>query len=362
MAERNTKSNYLYFIIGFLVLLIVSIVGFGVIRGRQGNDNFVVSASIFPIYDITRNIMNGAEGVEVNLILPVGATPHGFTYSASDQSRIENSDLVFSVGHELDGWIVDMVGDRDKDVMQLDSGIDLIKYADLEDGHDESKDSGQDKHDEKEHNEEIDEQGHNEVDQHNKEVEKEEHSKEDGHTEEEGSHDKHDHGEYDPHYWLSLENGIQIAENIAEKLIEVNVDNKSIYENNLSDYKKALDDALSSNQEKMANLSKNEIITFHDAFNYLAREYNVDIVATIEESPGETPTAEYISEVGETIEKYDVRVLFKEPQLSEEIIQPLADDYNATVSNMDPLGGGEETESYINLISFNINNLSQALK
>lgn len=62
-----------------------------------------VAVSIFPIYDIARNI--GGERARVVFIIPAGADPHTFEPRPSEAIRLQKSDLFIGVSREFDGWV-----------------------------------------------------------------------------------------------------------------------------------------------------------------------------------------------------------------------------------------------------------------
>ena len=123
------------------------------------------------------------------------------------------------VGHLLDNWIENLVDDKSK-VVVVDKNISLMRYED--DDHDEhEKDhASHDNHDDhdKDHDDDHD-KDHD--DDHDKDHD-------DDHDKDHDDHAGHAHGEFDPHYWLSPSNGIQIAFNIKEELKRLD-SNKSDY-------------------------------------------------------------------------------------------------------------------------------------
>ena len=52
----------------------------------------------------------GAGRVELSALLPVGASPHGYSPGARDVARVAEADVVFTVGLGLEaGWLEDLV-------------------------------------------------------------------------------------------------------------------------------------------------------------------------------------------------------------------------------------------------------------
>lgn len=274
-----------------------------------------LAASVFPIADIARNV--AGPQVDVVTILPPGASEHTFEPSIADQARLRDVEALFVVGLELDDWAGRSAQAANPNVEIVDMS-EHVELRDYEAGlHDEHEEDGEDE----------------------------------------------DHAEegYDPHYWLSLANAQLIAEAIKDKLIELDPDNAASYRENYAKYRDELEQLKDESRSKFAALEEREIITFHNAFAYFAAENELEIVAVVEEFPGKSPSAAYIQEVGAVIEAKNVRVLFKEPQLSDEVVEALARDYDATVATLDPIGGVDGRTSYIGLIRYNVDTVVAAL-
>jgi ABC-type Zn uptake system ZnuABC Zn-binding protein ZnuA len=268
-----------------------------------------VAASIFPVYDIARNI--AGDKMNVVYLLPAGASEHTFEPSLAEQRAVAASKVVFVIGEELDNWAVKLADSSGVPTLALSESIELKESAEKEE-----------------------------------------------HTEEET---KHEHGEHDPHYWLSITNARQIATNIATKLTEIDPQHKDYYAQNLAAYQQKLQETYSAAKAKLADIKSNQIITFHEAFAYFADELGLEVVATIEPFPGKEPTISYLQEVGQIIKAKNVKVLFKEPQLSDNIISPLANDYQAEIRTLDPIGGLDGRNSYIDTYLYNVETIAEAL-
>lgn len=360
----------------FAILVAVALPGilylaFAQDSGEQDDETLKIAASIFPVYDIAQNIVG--DNAEIVQVLPSGSSPHTYEPDAAKQSELNNIDALFMIGNELDEFAEDSVSasnDRYKKVV-VDKNIDLME-SDHSHSHDEEHDDEEQKdngshEEEKDHNEEGDEHGEehekHEEDDHNEDEASED---ADGHEEEhkEEHEDEHKHGEYDPHYWLSVDNAKEIAETIYTEVSEIDPSNESEYKQNYETYISELDE-LKTELDEILDVdemnSERKIITFHNAFGYFAEEYNIEIVATIEEFAGQEPSPEYINGVVAEIEEYNIETLFKEPQLPDTIVDALSNDYNVDVLTIDPLGGAEGRNSYIELMRYNAEQISQAL-
>ena len=88
----------------------------------------------------------------------------------------------------------------------------------------------------------------------------------------------------------------------------------------------------------------------------------MEIVDTFQPSPGMEPTPQELADLHNSVSEHGVKALFIEPQLSQDIVDPFADDVNLPIYVIDPLGGLDNRQSYIELIKYNVDTIYQALK
>ena len=159
--------------------------------------------------------------------------------------------------------------------------------------------------------------------------------------------------ENNPHIWLSLKQAIIIVENISLYLSEIDPANSQFYEQSAAKYIeeiKAKDSRFSEGFEKKHD---KKFIQFHEAWNYFAEDYGLQIVATIEPFPGKEPTPKYLTDIEEIIRENDIKVVFSEPQLNDRIVLFLSDEMDIKVQILDPIGGSEERMGYLSLMQYN---------
>lgn len=292
----------------FLVICLLLLSGCSTSNVDVVEEKLKVGATIFPIYDIVREI--GGDRIDLVQLVPTGVSPHTFELTPSLAAAFEDRDLVFAVGHELDGYATDLADNGV--VVTVDRGIDLLAFED-------------------EH--------------------------EDAHE------DEHVHGEFDPHYWLSSYNGKVIAKNVMEDLSALDPENAEFYLENLKAYQAEID--LSADKwKKLFEDSENEanLIVFHDAWAYFARDFGLKIVGHFENEPGKEPTAKELAELHDLAKEYQVKTVFSEPQLSPDLIKPFVDDLGLKLEVLDPLGGLEGRESYLKMLEYNVMTVYEALR
>lgn len=274
----------------------------------------IIASTIFPIHDIVRTI--GGENIEAQLILPPGASPHTFELSPSDILRLQNTKLIFTIGHGIDNWSIAIADTSpDIEVITLDQNIPLRNSADLNEQY-----------------EALINNAPSSVISN------------------------------DPHYWLSPNNAIIMAKTISTKLSQLDPAHTLDYKTNYLNFSNELETKIKKWQAQINNLPNRSIITFHDAFYYFAETFDLQIIATFEPSAGREPTARYMDTLTREIKKYNITTLFLEPQLYTESMRQFAKDNKLSLWTLDPIGGLDERSSYTKLIDYNIETLIQALQ
>lgn len=296
---------------------------------QSQNDKPVVVASIFPLYDIVRIV--GGEEVEAILLLPPGSSPHTFDPIPSTLRKVTDAQKVFMIGHQLDMWAEDLANSAGNvDVVVVDTSISLQENVNHH-GHDEH-------HEEENFDEWVN-------------------------LEEEYFLDVgHDQGEIDPHYWLNPENAGIIATTVANELSKVYPEHAQEFASRAQAFSKDIESRSAAWKQQIAALGDHvDIITFHDAFGYFAKYFDIHVVATVEPFAGKEPTPQYLKELRDTIQAQEASALFLEPQLSSDAIRSFAQDTGIPVGVLDPIGGVEGRNSYIELISYNVQTIVETL-
>ena len=295
-----------------------------------------VVASIKPIHSLASYLMDGVG--KPDLIVDGYASPHGFAMKPSHAKMLQNADLIFWVGEDLESFLEKPLKSIAKKAEKIElmeiKGLNKLEFRErnIFEGHD---DHGHDEHKEDEHKE----HGHKEDkhDEHGHDDHKEDEHKEHGHKEDKhDDHHEHAHGEHDPHIWLDPMNAKVILKEMAEHLIENDQENASTYKANL---KKALKDLDKLTKKVKSELNKDfKSIVFHDAYQYFEKRFDVNVLGAFTVNTDVLPGAEQLSEIREIIEHDKVSCVFSEPQFNPDIINAVAKDMNIKTGVLDPLG------------------------
>ena len=271
-----------------------------------------VVASIKPLHSLISYVMDGVGTPDI--IIDGSSSPHTFQLKPSHASMLQEADIVFWIGEDLESFLetpLDSIAKNAKRVTLMDSNeIDLLKFREKNvfDDHDEHGDE----HDE--HGDEHDEHG-DEHDDH---------------------HDGHAHGEFDIHFWLDPEIAKTIVTIVARELSEIDAANKSTYEANA---KKAINDLDTLIAETRSKINSDATyIVFHDAYQYFEKRFGIEVIGALTVNPEVLPGAKQLAEIREVIEHEKVNCLFSEPQFNPSIAKTIAQDTGVKASVLDPLG------------------------
>ena len=166
-----------------------------------------------------------------------------------------------------------------------------------------------------------------------------------------------------PHVWVSISNAIAQVKNIGDQLATLDPNNAEKYKSNTEIYIKKLEVQREKMHKSLDTIVNRDIITFHEAFPYFAKEFNFNIVGVIEREPGSAPSAKELQESVEQVKKLNVKALFAEPQYPAKSAQTIATETGTKVYTLDPVVTGPmEAEAYINIMDNNLKVLEEALK
>jgi ABC-type Zn uptake system ZnuABC Zn-binding protein ZnuA len=268
-----------------------------------------IAASLPTIADLAKQV--GGEHIQVVTILKPGANPHTFEPTPAEAKDISQAQIVFTIGHGIDHWAVNLVGgNQNTKVVQLDRNVPLFTdaYADADD----RQLSGFD-------------------------------------------------GQ-DPHYWLAPSNAVIMTQTIADELAQLDPLHRSDYQNNAAIYQAKLQSLDTDLRTQLAPFSERNLATFHNAFSYFARAYHLRIVAVFEEFSGKEPSPSFVAKFIDTMKKDQIHVIFTEPQSSAITLEPIAKDLQVKMAQLDDIGGVPGRDSYIELLQFNTQVIIKALQ
>lgn len=266
-----------------------------------------VIASIVPLADFARQV--GGNRVDVILMLPPGSSPHTYEPTPKTIQEISGASIFIKIGAGLEFWTDRIINAVNPDikVVECSEGIDLIK-----------------------------------LDTRNRTT---------------GGH-----GAVDPHIWLDPLNSVKIIEKIRAAFSASDPGNSSFYKKNATGYIRKLKELDSEIAGRIATFRTKKYVTFHPAWNYFARRYGLEIAGVIKEGAGHEPTPKHLGRILLELKKMRNPVIFAEPQFSPKTAEAIAREAGGKVLFLDPIGGQEGRETYIDIMRYNLSVLESAMK
>ncbi|NBR01828.1 MAG: zinc ABC transporter substrate-binding protein, partial [Alphaproteobacteria bacterium] len=272
-----------------------------------------VVASIKPVHSLVAAVMQDVGAPD--LIVEGAASPHTYSLKPSQARKLQDADLVFWIGHELEAFLekpIDGIATGATAVSLLDShGLTRITFREggaFDDhGHDHDDHGHDEKHDDHGHDEKHDDHGHDE------------------------KHDDHGHDE-------KHDNAKVLVHEIEEALSEADPDNAAAYAANADKVMGKLDSLVAEIDAELQPVKGRGYIVFHDAYQYFETRFGMTAVGSITVSPEVLPGAERVAELQEKVRHLNATCVFSEPQFEPKLVATVTENTDAGTGVLDPLG------------------------
>ncbi len=170
-------------------------------------------------------------------------------------------------------------------------------------------------------------------------------------------------GVTNPHFWVSISNAITQVENISSKLQQLDPIHKKQYQANTEQYIVRLTELKTKMHMELAEIKNRDIITFHEAFPYFAKEFDLNIITVIEREPGSQPSAGELSRTIDLIHKTKVKAIFAEPQYPAKSAETIGKETKLKIYTLDPgVTGSIQIDAYEKIMESNLAVLKEALR
>lgn len=285
------------------IFLILTFFTFNVISVDASNQRLEVVTSFSILEDITKEL--GGEHINIINLVPRNNDAHMYIPTPSDAAAIDKADLIIFNGLGFEGWIYRLLEDASGRGVQLNAsrGVDFIMND----------------------------------------------------------------NEVDPHAWQSFQNIKIYVINISEMLIMLMPQFSEYLLNRQKVYLKKLDDLENELNRKISkiSISKRIVVTSHDAFGYLGREFNIKFLAPQGFSLDVEATAKDVAAVVDQIRNKQVSAIFVENINNPKLLNTIAKEANVEVggrlysdalSEIDGLA-----DSYLNMMQHNIQSIIKSL-
>jgi len=244
--------------------------------GGSSGDKLAVVATTTQIADFARNV--GGDAVDVHQILQPNTDPHEYEPRPSDVTATAGAKLVLESGDGLDSWMDKVVSESGADAKVVDLANRLPVTVPGETSGPEAS-------------------------------------------------------QYDPHWWHDPVNAEAAVREIRDAMTAADPSNRRTFEGNATAYLAELHRLDSGIQRCIDSVppDQRKLVTDHDAFNYFAKRYGIQIVGAI--IPSQTTEAQAsagdISRLAEEVRREHVRAIFPESSINPDVAHALANQTGA---------------------------------
>ena len=294
---------------------------------RPVGERLQVVATTTIVGDVVRNI--GGDAIDLTIMLPVGADPHGFEPAPADIAAVNSADAVFINGLELEHFLEPLLENAGGNarITAVSDGITPITGF-----------------------EEHEEEGEHEEEQH-------------------AENEEHEHGGNDPHTWTDPNNVMVWVDNIQRTLSELDPANADTYAANAAAYKTELQALDSWIKEEVARVpaANRQLVTDHAVFGYFAARYGFEQAGAV--VPGYStlsePSAQDVAGLEDTLRGLGVKAIFVGNTANSALSQRVAGDtaiqvvpvYTGSLSRADG-----PAATYLDYMRYNVGAFVGALK
>jgi zinc transport system substrate-binding protein len=287
-----------------LVLAAAGLTGVGCLRRAAAPPR--VAATVFPLYDLVRRV--AGDRLEVSLVLPAGADPHGYEPRPRDVAALSDAGLVFAVGLGLDPWAQGMAraaGAGEARVFELGPLMDPILAPA-------------------------------------------------GVIRQEPF--------IDAHFWTDPVRALRAVDVIVDALSGLDPAGAPFFRERAQDLRRSIEAAHKEVAARAASWPRRRIVTFHGSLFYFAARYGLQVVGVVEPVPGTEPTAQHVQAVVELLRGPQPAALFVEPQLDGQLARSIAREAGVGVHEVDGMGGSTATGSYEDMLRGIARSMDEALR
>lgn len=278
--------------------------------GSSQEEGLTVLATTYPVYLFARTVAQGVEGVTVER-LNTGSVSclHDYTLSVDDMKKIEGADVIAMNGAGLEDFMDDALAASSAAVIDCSQGVALFENAD--------------------------------------------------HIHEEGD-GGHDHGHWDPHYWMDPGNAAVMVRNLQEGFALADPDHGDAYARNGEEAAGQLPSFAGDCTQALEGAEGAALITFHDGFHYFAQALGLPLLASIEEEEGSEASAKEINEITQLVKEHQLPVIFTEVNGSDATANAISRETGCQVAQLTMLMDGPEEgdlSTYLEGVRSNVNTI-----
>ncbi|AZV58476.1 metal ABC transporter substrate-binding protein [Clostridium sp. AWRP] len=251
----------------------------------------------------------GKDKVEVKTVIPNGVEPHEYEPKAKDLEDLNKAKVFVYNGLGMESWVdksLKVINNKQLVVVEASKGFESIKNTD----------EGEIK----------------------------------------------EHGQNDPHVWVSLKGAEFEAKNIKEALVKADPSNKDYYEKNYKDFSNQLNSLYNDYKKRFDKVANKNFVTGHAAFAYLCRDFGLKQNSVEDVFAEGEPTTKKMGELINYCKQNKIKTIFVEDMVSPKVSNTLAKEVGAKVKKIYTIESKEDNKNYIQSMKSNLELIYNSLK
>ena len=280
-----------------IIIILISIIAISItinITKNEDNkqiqtENFKIVASFYPIYGMVANVIQNTQNVELtNMTETNVGCLHDYTLTTTDMKKLEEADVLIQNGLDLEEFM-DKITQTYPNLKIINSSEKITNVL----------------------------------------IEKE---------------------QSNPHIWTSIQNYKQQVQTIAQKLMEYNPENASVYQTNCEQYLQKLEKLQNSYKEQI-NLKGKKAICLNEALTYLAKELEMDVTTVQTNHEESTLSADKLKDLINKMKNENIQIILIDKQDNIQNAETLANETGAKIYKLDSAmsGSGSLDDYYLSM-------------
>jgi zinc transport system substrate-binding protein len=265
-----------YFFLFFVVLFAC--------QSKPKETSSLVSVSILPQKYFVEQIAGNL--IQVNVLVPPGSSPHNYEVLPSQMKDLAKSKAWIQVGLlTLEDALKAKLADINKNLAIINSSEGIIPIAGIE--------------------------------------------------HEEAGHEHSANEAFDPHIWLAPTEVKIMAKNTLNALKVGFPQHSNAFDSNYTRFIARIDSVSTAIEQKLAPMKNRNILIFHPALAYYARQFNLSQIAL--EFDGKEPSPKHMKEIVDMAHEQNIHVIFIQKEFDPAFAQQLSREIEGKVVIIDPL-------------------------
>ena len=308
MLKRNKPIKFTT--LALILTCIIFTFG-GCVTGTASNNTKESKVKVVVSFNAMREFASaiGKDKIDIITMIPNGTEPHDFEPTAKDFKNLSDANVFVYSGFGMESWkdkVLKSINNKNLIVVDASKGSTPIKNGDS----DEIK----------------------------------------------------EHGQYDPHIWLSLKGAKNQSKNIKDTLVKADPSNKNFYEKNYSDFSKQLDDLYNEYNKKFQTVSTKSFVTGHAAFAYLCRDFGLKQNSVEGVFAEGEPSSQKLAQLVNYCKQNNIKTIFVEDMVSPKVSNTLAKEVGAKAKKIYTIESKEDNKNYIQSMKSNLEMIYNSLK